>query len=63
MDGLVRSNNIEEQKKEVGKILKEMTVNKNKRSESTNNKIYYEGTKNDRKKLNREIRRGSTNTK
>jgi len=53
----------QEQKKEVGKILKEMTVNKNKRSESTNNKIYYEGTKNDRKKLNREIRRGSTNTK
>jgi len=30
-----------EQKKEVGKILEEMRVNKDKRKESTNNKIYY----------------------
>ena len=49
-----------EQKKEVGKILEEMRVNKNKRAESTNNKIYYEGTNNERRKNNRRIKRAST---
>ena len=52
-----------EQKKEVGKILEEMRVNKNKRKESTNNKIYYEGTNNDRRKNNRELKRESRSTK
>ena len=49
-----------EQKKEVGKILEEMRVNKNKRAESTNNKIYYEGNNNERRKNNRRIKRAST---
>jgi len=52
-----------EQKKEVGKILEEMRVNKDKRKESTNNKIYYEGTNNDRRKNNRELKRESRSTK
>ena len=52
-----------EQKKEVGKILEEMRVNKDKRKESTNNKIYYEGTNNDRRKNNRELKRESGSTK
>ena len=50
-----------EQKKEVGKILEEIRVNKNKRAESTNNKIYYQGTKNEqRRKNNRRNKRTST---
>ena len=46
-----------EQKKEVGKILNEIRTNKLKRSESTTGKIYFGGIKNDRKKLNRELKR------
>ena len=50
-----------EQKKEVGKILDEMRVNKNKRAESTNNKIYYQGTENEqRRKNNRRNKRASS---
>ena len=50
-----------EQKKEVGKILEEIRVNKNKRAESTNNKIYYQGTKNEQlRKNNRRNKRTST---
>ena len=50
-----------EQKKEVGKILEEIRVNKNKRAESTNNKIYYQGTKNEqRRKNNRRNKRASS---
>ena len=50
-----------EQKKEVGKILEEIRVNKNKRAEITNNKIYYQGTKNEqRRKNNRRNKRTST---
>tara|TARA_R110001583_G_scaffold27169_4_gene97343 strand:- start:878 stop:1255 length:378 start_codon:yes stop_codon:yes gene_type:complete len=32
-----------EQKKEIGKILDQIRVNRNKRKESSNNKIYYKG--------------------
>ena len=32
-----------EQRKEIGKILEQIRVNRNKRKESSNNKIYYEG--------------------
>jgi len=46
-----------EQKKEVGKILNEIRTNKLKRKESTTGKIYFGGIKNDRKKLNRELKR------
>jgi len=46
-----------EQKKEVGKILNEIRTNKLKRNESTTGKIYFGGIKNDRKKLNRELKR------
>jgi len=46
-----------EQKKEVGKILNEIRTHKLKRKESTTGKIYFGGIKNDRKKLNRELKR------
>ena len=46
-----------EQKKEVGKVLNEIRTNKLKRNESTTGKIYFGGIKNDRKKLNRELKR------
>ena len=46
-----------EQRKEFGKILEEIRVNKNKRNESTNNKIYYEGTNNGRQQNRRQFRR------
>ena len=46
-----------EQKKEVCKILNEIRTNKLKRKESTTGKIYFGGIKNDRKKLNRELKR------
>ena len=46
-----------EQKKEVGKILNEIRTNKLKRKESTTGKIYFGGIKDDRKKLNRELKR------
>ena len=45
-----------EQKKEVGKILNEIRTHKLKRKESTTCKIYFGGIKNDRKKLNRELK-------
>ena len=45
-----------EQRKEFGKILEEIRVNKNKRNESTNNKIYYEGTNNGRQQNRRQFR-------
>ena len=32
-----------EQRKEIGKILEQIRVNRNKRKESSNNKIYYKG--------------------
>jgi hypothetical protein len=41
------------QRKEFGKILEQIRVNKNKRKESSNNKIYYEGTNNGKKQRNR----------
>tara|TARA_Y100001970_G_scaffold129008_1_gene159172 strand:+ start:3771 stop:4205 length:435 start_codon:yes stop_codon:yes gene_type:complete len=46
-----------DQRKEAGKILDEIRVNKEKRNESTTGKIYFEGTKIDRKKLNRKFKR------
>ena len=46
-----------EQRKEFGKILEEIRVNKNKRNESTNNKIYYEVTNNGRQQNRRQFRR------
>ena len=46
-----------EQRKEFGKILEQIRVNKNKRNESTNNKIYYEGTNNGRQQNRRQFRR------
>ena len=46
-----------EQKKEVGKILNEIRTHKLKRKESTTGKIYFGGIKDDRKKLNRELKR------
>ena len=46
-----------EQRKEVGKILNEIRTHKLKRKESTTGKIYFGGIKNDRKKLNRELKR------
>jgi len=48
-----------EQRKEFGKILEEIRVNKNKRKESTNNKIYYEGTNNGRQQNRRQFRRST----
>ena len=50
-------------RQDAGKALDEIRISKLKRTESTNNKIYYEGTKNDRKKLNRAIRRSNRSTK
>ncbi len=47
------------QRKEFGKILEEIRVNKNKRKESTNNKIYYEGTNNGRQQNRRQFRRST----
>ena len=46
-----------EQRKEVGKVLNEIKTHKLKRKESTTGKIYFGGIKNDRKKLNRELKR------
>jgi len=46
-----------EQRKEVGKILNEIKTHKLKRKESTTGKIYFGGLKDDRKKLNRELKR------
>jgi len=46
-----------EQRKEVGKILNEIKTHKLKRKESTTGKIYFGGIKDDRKKLNRELKR------
>ena len=46
-----------EQRKEFGKILEQIRVSKNKRKESTNNKIYYEGTNNGRQQNRRQFRR------
>ena len=46
-----------EERKEAGKVLNEIRTNKLKRQESTTGKIYFEGTKIDRKKLNRKFKR------
>ena len=46
-----------EQRKEVGKVLNEIKTHKLKRKESTTGKIYFGGIKDDRKKLNRELKR------
>jgi hypothetical protein len=46
-----------EERKEAGKILDEIRINKEKRNESTTGKIYFGGTKIDRKKLNRKFKR------
>lgn len=46
-----------EQRKEVGKVLNEIRTHKLKRKESTTGKIYFGGIKDDRKKLNRELKR------
>ena len=46
-----------EQKKEVGKILNEIRTHRLKRKESTTGKIYFGGTKIDRRKLNRKFKR------
>ena len=46
-----------EQRKEVGKVLNEIKTHKLKRKESTTGKIYFGGLKDDRKKLNRELKR------
>ena len=45
------------ERKESGKVLNEIRINKEKRNESTTGKIYFEGTKIDRKKLNRKFKR------
>ena len=52
-----------DQRKEAGKILDEIRVNKEKRNESTTGKIYFEGTKIDRKKLNRKFKRKARATR
>ena len=46
-----------EERKDAGKVLDEIRVNKLKREESSTGKIYFGGTKIDRKKLNRKFRR------
>jgi len=46
-----------EERKEAGKVLNEIRTSKLKRKESTTGKIYFEGTKIDRRKLNRKFKR------
>ena len=46
-----------QERQEAGKVLNEIRINKEKRNESTTGKIYFEGTKIDRKKLNRKFKR------
>ena len=46
-----------EERKDAGKVLDEIRVNKLKREESSTGKIYFGGTKIDRKKLNRKFKR------
>lgn len=45
------------ERKESGKVLNEIRTNKLKRQESSTGKIYFGGTKIDRKKLNRKFKR------
>jgi hypothetical protein len=52
-----------QERKDTGKVLDEIRISKLKRAESTNNKIYYEGTNNDRKKLNRQYKQQSRSAK
>jgi len=46
-----------QERQEAGKVLNEIRINKEKRNESTTGKIYFGGTKIDRKKLNRKFKR------
>jgi len=46
-----------QERQDAGKVLNEIRINKQKRNESTTGKIYFEGTKIDRKKLNRKFKR------
>ena len=46
-----------QERQDAGKVLDEIRINKQKRDESTTGKIYFGGTKIDRKKLNRKFKR------
>jgi len=46
-----------QERQEAGKVLNEIRINKQKRTESSTGKIYFGGTKIDRKKLNRKFKR------
>ena len=46
-----------QERQDAGKVLEEIRINKQKRDESTTGKIYFGGTKIDRKKLNRKFKR------
>ena len=46
-----------DERKDAGKVLNEIRTNKLKRQESSTGKIYFGGTKIDRKKLNRKFKR------
>ena len=46
-----------QERQDAGKVLDEIRINKQKRDESSTGKIYFGGTKIDRKKLNRKFKR------
>ena len=46
-----------QERKDAGKVLNEIRINKHKRAESSTGKLYFGGTKIDRKKLNRKFKR------
>ena len=46
-----------QERQDAGKVLDEIRINKQKRTESSTGKIYFGGTKIDRKKLNRKFKR------
>ena len=46
-----------QERKDAGKVLDDIRINKMKRDESSTGKIYFGGTKIDRKKLNRKFKR------
>ena len=46
-----------QERKDAGKVLDEIRISKMKRDESTTGKLYFGGTKIDRKKLNRKFKR------